>query len=73
MEWKPLADNITDSCHTVTSLPKGPGYVFRVGCVTNTGAGPFSDPSILAFMVVQHEGKASTSNKLGATRLRKCN
>ncbi|XP_041913572.1 obscurin isoform X1 [Alosa sapidissima] len=55
VEWKLLAEDVTDSCYTVTTLPKGPGYVFRVGCVTKTGAGPFSDPTILAFMVVQHE------------------
>ena len=53
-----MAEDVADSCYTVSSLPKGPGYVFRVGCVTKAGAGPFSDPTVLAFMAVQHEGKA---------------
>ncbi|XP_063057570.1 obscurin isoform X3 [Engraulis encrasicolus] len=55
VEWKLLAEDVADSCYTVNSLPKGPGYVFRVACVTKTGAGPFSDPTVLAYMAIHHE------------------
>ncbi|XP_054875781.1 obscurin [Poeciliopsis prolifica] len=44
-EWTVLSDEVTDSCYVVKDLPKGASYVFRVGCVTRTGAGPFSEAS----------------------------
>ncbi|XP_052382984.1 obscurin isoform X22 [Oncorhynchus keta] len=44
-EWKPLCEEVTDSCYVVKDLLRGAGYVFRVGCITKKGAGPFSDPS----------------------------
>eukprot|EP00063_Salmo_salar_P030140 XP_014004975.1 PREDICTED: obscurin-like isoform X1 [Salmo salar] len=45
VEWKLLSEEVTDSCYVVKDLPRGAGYVFRVGCIIKTGAGPFSDPS----------------------------
>uniref|UniRef100_A0A087Y7T0 Obscurin, cytoskeletal calmodulin and titin-interacting RhoGEF b n=1 Tax=Poecilia formosa TaxID=48698 RepID=A0A087Y7T0_POEFO len=44
-EWTVLSDEVADSCYVVKDLPKGASYVFRVGCVTRTGAGPFSEAS----------------------------
>uniref|UniRef100_A0A4W5LHA2 Obscurin, cytoskeletal calmodulin and titin-interacting RhoGEF a n=1 Tax=Hucho hucho TaxID=62062 RepID=A0A4W5LHA2_9TELE len=44
-EWKLLSEEVTDSCYVVKDLLRGAGYVFRVGCITKKGAGPFSDPS----------------------------
>ncbi|XP_062854790.1 obscurin [Trichomycterus rosablanca] len=54
-EWKTLSENVTDSCYVVTTLPKGPGYVFRVACTTKSGPGPYSDPSPPAFMTTPYE------------------
>ncbi|KAB5567104.1 hypothetical protein PHYPO_G00228920 [Pangasianodon hypophthalmus] len=54
-EWKILSENVTDSCYIANALPRGPGYVFRVACITKTGSGPFSDPSPPAFMTVPYE------------------
>ncbi|XP_038857003.1 obscurin-like [Salvelinus namaycush] len=45
VEWKLLSEEVTDSCYVVKDLPRGAGYVFRVGCIIKTGTGPFSDPS----------------------------
>ncbi|XP_032427404.1 obscurin isoform X9 [Xiphophorus hellerii] len=44
-EWTVLSDEVAESCYIVKDLPKGASYVFRVGCVTRTGAGPFSEAS----------------------------
>ncbi|XP_058494918.1 obscurin isoform X3 [Solea solea] len=44
-EWTVLSEEVTDSCYVVKDLPRGLSYVFRVGCITKIGAGPFSDPS----------------------------
>lgn len=44
-DWKVLSEDVTDTCYVVKNLPRGAGYVFRVGCITRTGAGPFSDSS----------------------------
>ncbi|XP_027884375.1 obscurin isoform X11 [Xiphophorus couchianus] len=44
-EWTVLSDEVAESCYVVKDLPKGASYVFRVGCVTRTGAGPFSEAS----------------------------
>lgn len=46
-----------DSCYLAHALPRGPGYVFRVACITKTGSGPFSDPSPPAFMAIPYEGE----------------
>ncbi|KAI5610425.1 obscurin isoform X2 [Silurus asotus] len=54
-EWKMLSENVTDSCYLANALPRGPGYVFRVACITKTGSGPFSDPSPQAFMTMPYE------------------
>ncbi|XP_046727924.1 obscurin [Silurus meridionalis] len=54
-EWKMLSDNVTDSFYLANALPRGPGYVFRVACITKTGSGPFSDPSPQAFMTMPYE------------------
>ncbi|XP_073724075.1 obscurin [Misgurnus anguillicaudatus] len=54
-EWRNLSENVTDSCYTANALPKGPGYVFRVSCITKTGLAPFSDPSPPAFMATPYE------------------
>lgn len=50
---------MTDSCFVVKDLPKGASYVFRVGCITKTGAGPFSDASVPVVMPTYPEGKTS--------------
>ncbi|XP_076860479.1 obscurin [Brachyhypopomus gauderio] len=55
VEWRVLSSNVTDSCYVATGLPRGPGYVFRVSCVTRKGLGPFSEPSQPAFMSVPYE------------------
>ncbi|KAM4739603.1 obscurin isoform 2-T2 [Anableps anableps] len=44
-EWTVLSDEVAESCYVVKDLPKGASYVFRVGCITRTGAGPFSEAS----------------------------
>ncbi|XP_038128162.1 obscurin [Cyprinodon tularosa] len=44
-EWRVLSDEVAESCYVVKDLPKGASYVFRVGCITRTGAGPFSEAS----------------------------
>ncbi|XP_045905964.1 obscurin [Micropterus dolomieu] len=44
-EWTVLSEEVTDSCYLVKDLPRGASYVFRMGCITKTGAGPFSDAS----------------------------
>lgn len=56
VEWRMLAENVTDSCYTVNALPRGPGYMFRVSHNTKTGLAPFSDPSPPAFMATPYEG-----------------
>ncbi|CAB1324595.1 unnamed protein product [Coregonus sp. 'balchen'] len=56
-EWKLLCEEVTDSCYVVKDLPRGAGYVFRVGCITKKGAGPFSDPSPPVVMATHPEGK----------------
>ncbi|KAM6922089.1 obscurin [Xenentodon cancila] len=50
-EWAVLSDEVTDSCFVVKDLPRGASYVFRVGCITKTGAGPFSEASSPVVMV----------------------
>lgn len=57
VEWKLLSEEVTDSCYVVKDLPRGAGYVFRVGCIIKTGAGPFSDPSPPVVMASHPEGK----------------
>ncbi|XP_049341975.1 obscurin [Astyanax mexicanus] len=54
-EWRTLCDSVTDSCYVANTLPRGPGYVFRVACINKTGSGPFSDPSPPAFMTAPYE------------------
>ncbi|XP_059196374.1 obscurin [Centropristis striata] len=44
-EWTVLSEEVTESCFVVKDLPRGASYVFRTGCITKTGAGPFSDAS----------------------------
>ncbi len=56
-EWTILSEEVTDSCYVVNDLPQGASYVFRVGCVTKTGAGPFSDASAPVVMATHPEGK----------------
>ncbi|XP_052419981.1 obscurin [Carassius gibelio] len=55
VEWRMLAENVTDSCFTVNALPRGPGYMFRVSHNTKRGLAPFSDPSPPAFMATPYE------------------
>ncbi|KAF7648032.1 hypothetical protein LDENG_00163080 [Lucifuga dentata] len=54
-EWSVLSEDVTDSCYVVKDLPRGASYVFRVGCITKTGAGPFSDPSPPVVMATHPE------------------
>ncbi|XP_055077076.1 obscurin [Periophthalmus magnuspinnatus] len=53
--WTVLTDEETDCCYTVTDLPRGASYVFRVGCVTKAGAGPFSEVSVPIVMSTHPE------------------
>ncbi|XP_035503883.2 obscurin isoform X1 [Scophthalmus maximus] len=53
--WKVLSEEVTDSCHVVKDLPRGVSYVFRVGCITKSGAGPFSDASAPVVMATHPE------------------
>ncbi|KAM9848902.1 obscurin [Aulostomus maculatus] len=54
-EWTVLSGEVTDSCYVVTDLPRGASYVFRVGCISKTGAGPFSDASAPVVMATHPE------------------
>ncbi|KAM4629824.1 obscurin [Polymixia lowei] len=54
-EWRVLSEEVTDSCYVVKDLPRGASYVFRVGCITKHGAGPFSDPSSPVVMATHPE------------------
>ncbi|XP_062308204.1 obscurin [Osmerus eperlanus] len=54
-DWKVLCDDVTDSCYVVKNLPRGAGYIFRVGCITKTGAGPFSESSQPVVMATHPE------------------
>ncbi|XP_026160421.1 obscurin isoform X2 [Mastacembelus armatus] len=54
-EWTVLSEEVTDSCYVVKDLPRGASYVFRVGCITNTGAGPFSEASAPVAMATHPE------------------
>ncbi|XP_078141769.1 obscurin [Centroberyx gerrardi] len=54
-EWRVLSEEVTDSCFVVKDLPRGASYVFRVGCITKTGAGPFSDASPPVVMATHPE------------------
>lgn len=56
-EWTILSEEVTESCYVVKDLPRGASYVFRVGCITKTGAGPFSDTSSPVVMATHPEGK----------------
>ncbi|KAE8294142.1 Obscurin [Larimichthys crocea] len=55
-EWTVLSEEVTDSCYVVKDLPRGASYVFRVGYITKTGAGPFSDTSAPVVMATHPEG-----------------
>lgn len=55
--WTVLSEEVTDSCYVVKDLPTGASYVFRVGCITKKGAGPFSDASAPIVMATHLEGK----------------
>lgn len=59
-EWTLLTEDVKDSCYVVKDLPRGASYVFRVGCITNTGTGPFSDASAAVVMATHPEGKSNT-------------
>lgn len=54
-EWTVLSDEVKDSCYVVKDLPRGASYVFRVGCVTKAGAGPFSEASSPVVMATHPE------------------
>ncbi|XP_026201009.1 obscurin isoform X5 [Anabas testudineus] len=54
-EWTVLSEEVTDSCYEVRDLPRGASYVFRVGCITKTGTGPFSDASAPVVMATHPE------------------
>lgn len=60
-EWTLLSEEVTDSCYVAKDLPRGASYVFRVGCITKAGAGPFSDASAPVVMATHPEGKKSTA------------
>ncbi|XP_042369748.1 obscurin-like [Plectropomus leopardus] len=54
-EWTVLSEEVTESCFVVKDLPRGASYVFRIGCITKTGAGPFSDASAPVVMATHPE------------------
>ncbi|XP_061739065.1 obscurin isoform X2 [Nerophis ophidion] len=54
-DWTVLSEDVTDSSYVAKDLPKGPSYVFRVGCITETGAGPFSEASAPVVMATHPE------------------
>ncbi|XP_034386307.1 LOW QUALITY PROTEIN: obscurin [Cyclopterus lumpus] len=54
-EWTVLSEEVTESCFVVKDLPRGASYVFRMGCITKTGAGPFSEPSAPVVMATHPE------------------
>ncbi|KAG7230720.1 hypothetical protein INR49_019533 [Caranx melampygus] len=54
-DWTVLSEEVTDSCYVVKDLPRGASYVFRVGCITKAGAGPFSDASAPVVMATHPE------------------
>ncbi|KAJ7993536.1 hypothetical protein DPEC_G00273430 [Dallia pectoralis] len=54
-EWKQLSGQLTDSCYAVTDLPRGAGYIFRVGCIAAKAAATFSDASPPAVMATHPE------------------
>lgn len=56
-DWTLLSDEVTDSCYVVKDLPGGASYVFRVGCISKSGTGPFSDSSAPVVMATHPEGE----------------
>ncbi|XP_069378095.1 obscurin isoform X3 [Paralichthys olivaceus] len=54
-DWTVLSEEVTDSSYVAKDLPRGASYVFRVGCITKTGAGPFSDASAPVVMATHPE------------------
>ncbi|XP_066572345.1 obscurin isoform X2 [Amia ocellicauda] len=54
-EWSLLAEGVTDSCYTVSGLPKGSVCVFRVACVNGAGMGPYSHPSTATTIGAEQE------------------
>ncbi|KAM8873968.1 obscurin isoform 3-T3 [Spinachia spinachia] len=54
-EWTVLSEEVTESCYVVKDLRRGASYVFRIGCITKTGAGPFSDASAPVVMATHPE------------------
>lgn len=60
-DWTLLSEEVTDSCCVAKDLPRGASYVFRVGCITKTGTGPFSDASTPVVMATHPEGEKEVS------------
>ncbi|TNN89356.1 Obscurin [Liparis tanakae] len=60
VDWTVLSEEVTESCFVVKDLPRGASYVFRMGCITKTGAGPFSDASAPVVMATHPEGEDNT-------------
>ncbi|XP_057696690.1 obscurin isoform X1 [Corythoichthys intestinalis] len=54
-EWTVLSEDVSDSSYVARDLPRGMSYVFRVGCITKMGAGPFSDASAPVVMATHSE------------------
>ncbi|XP_028977573.2 obscurin [Esox lucius] len=54
-QWKQLSAEVTDSCYVATDLPRGVGYVFRVGCIAANAAATFSDASPPVVMATHPE------------------
>ncbi|XP_037104683.1 obscurin isoform X1 [Syngnathus acus] len=54
-DWTVLSEDVNDSSYVAKDLPRGASYVFRIGCITKTGAGPFSDASAPVVMATHHE------------------
>ncbi|XP_077573138.1 obscurin [Stigmatopora nigra] len=54
-DWTVLSEDVIDSSYVVKDLPRGMSYVFRVGCITKTGAGPFGDASAPVVLATHSE------------------
>lgn len=58
-----MSEELTDSCYIVKDLPPGASYVFRVGCISRTGAGPFSDTSAPFVTATQTGGTEDSTGR----------
>jgi titin len=66
--WTPLPDSVSTSrSRTVTGLPNGAEYEFRVAAVNRLGAGPWTEPVALVTGAPTAPGRPSASAEDGYT------